>query len=292
MKQVQSIPGSDRHQHWFMLRTRQQLEHFNEVPWISKQSRAFLADKVPSNINYTAVKALCIEDAFAHETDFIDIPPSIHLFPSLEYLRLPKKYVPHLQQGEIPASVRVLEIMGKGTVTFLDKLSFPQIEWLKGLPTALKFAKDTFPHLRHLTLRLDSHRTMLPVLAELDQLETLGIGPNHDGAVFAAIGEDRLTTLALGSGKIQTLDGIERLQSLVAVSLTNMDKLENIDGLARLSKLSEVNITWCANLSNYDPLLRISTLQHVEIFSCKKFDMLNYGPKLQSLPLKTMRMPH
>lgn len=274
-----------------MLRTVQQLEHFNQEPWIAGQAHAFLAEKIPPDINFRAVKALCLEDVFYRETNFTDIPESLHLFSNLEYLRLPKKYIPQLRQGDIPDSVRVLEIIGEGTVTFPGKLAFPQVERLAGIPTALKFTRYNFPHLRHLTLRLDSRRTMLPVLAQLDRLETLGISPNHDGAVFEALAGTHLTVLALGSGQIRTLDGLERLQSLVAVRVTNMDKLENIESLVKLPGLAEVEISWCANLSNYEALLALPALEHLSIFGCKKFDPNKYEAKLKSLPLKTLSYP-
>lgn len=280
-----------RNQHWFMLRTEQQLENFNQEPWVEVRPRTFLAGKIPLELDLATIRALCLEDVFAGQTDFTDIPGSLHLFPGLEYLSLPKKYVPQLQPGDIPESVRVLEIIGEGPATFPGVVSLPQIEQLAGLPTALKFTKYTFPRLRHLTLRLDRQRGMLSVIADMDQLETLGISPNRDGAVFEAVEKLKLVALYLGSGAIQTLDGIERLQSLRTVRLTNMDKLTNIEGLARLSNLTEITISWCANLVDYEALLEIPTLEYLEIFGCKKFDSRSYGPRLQSLSLKTLRHP-
>jgi hypothetical protein len=280
-----------RDQHFFMLRSEQQLAHFSQQPWVSLRRRAFLADAVPAHIAPTAVKALCIEDVFAHETDAVDIPSSLHRFPRLAYLRLPKKYVSSLRQGDIPSSVQVLEIIDTGAATFPAHISLPQVRQLAGIPTVLKFTPHTFPQLRHLVLRLDRQRTMLARLADFDSLETLAMTPNHDNAVFAAVSPARLTALTLGGGSLKTLNGIERLQQLVSVGLSGMNSLETIEALLKLPKLAEVSIAYCANLAQYDALLQIATLERLTIFGCKRFERNLYRPRLEELHLKMLSLP-
>lgn len=273
-----------------MLRSDRQLAHFGEEPWISLQARAFHADIVPASINPSAVIALCLEDVFGYETDYVDIPPSLDHFPNLAYLRLPKKYIPALRPGDIPNSVRVLEVIDPGSATFPANIRLPGVKQLEGIPTALKFTSNNFPHLRHLTLRFDRQRTMLPRLAKFDSLESLAISPNHDGAIFAALSPTCLTALVVGGGALQRLDGIERLQNLVQVGVNRMDKLESIEALARLPIVQEITIQYCAILAHYDALLHIPALEELAIIGCKRFDSAQYRSLFEALDLKKLTL--
>jgi hypothetical protein len=285
------FPGSERNQHWFMLRSERQLEQFAQEPWAAFRARAFLADRIPSDVDLDSVKALCIEDQFHLETQCADVPACVHWFRSLEYLRLPKKYIPQLRQDSIPDSVRVLETVGDGLARFPEGISVPNVVRLVGGYVALQFTPKTFPRLKHLDLRLDSRRTMLAVLSELSQLQTLSIGPNRDGEVFGAVGAKALAVLNLAGGAIETLAGIERLRSLRAVGLRSLDKLKDISSLARLPKLQDVMITWCARLAAFDPLLQLASLEYLDIFGCKSFRSEEYALALAERNLKGLSLP-
>jgi hypothetical protein len=285
------FPGSDRKQHWFMLRTERQLEQFGQEPWAALRARAFLADRIPPDIDPGSVKALCIEDHFHLDTQCADVPASVHRFRSLEFLRLPKRYIPQLRQDSIPDTVRVLDTIGDGPATFPEGITLPNVVRLIGGNAALKFTPKTFPCLSHLELRLDGKRTMLGVLRDLSQLQTLSIGPNRDTEIFGAVGAKALTVLNLAGGAIETLAGIERLRSLRAVGLRSLDKLKDIGALARLPKLKGVMITWCAKLSAFDPLLQLASLEYLDIFGCKGFRAEEYGPALADKNLRELRLP-
>lgn len=274
-----------------MLRTERQLDPFRQEPWTAFRARAFLADRIPRDIDPGSVKALCIEDEFHRDGRFDDVPDCVHRFRALEYLRVPKSYVAHLRQDSIPDTVRVLETIGDGPAAFPEGISLPQVVRLVSGNAALKFTANTFPRLRHLDLRLDGKRTMLPVLRELSHLQTLGIGPNKDAQIFGAIGAQGLATLNLAGGALTTLAGIERLRFLSAVGLRSLDKLTDIEALTRLPRLKDVVLTWCAGLSAFDPLLRLAALEYLDIFGCKRFRSEEYRAALAGRNLRELNLP-
>jgi hypothetical protein len=275
-----------------MLRTRRQLEAVTQTTSHGLHNRCFLAPEIPPTIDRARVKGLCIEgDGGFEESRFTDIPDTVHSFPHLEYLRLPKRYVPELRPQAFPSRVRVLEIVGDGAIGFPEEITFPHVQRLTTDRVALRFGPQTFPRLKHLQFLLDSRRSMLAVLPELKLLQTLSIGPNRDGEIFRAVGASALRALNLAGGTMRALGGIERLESLTAIGLRSLDKLEDIDALTQLPKLNDVMITWCAKLSDYRPLLRLSALDYLDVFGCKNFDVAHYGPKLQTLRLKGLSLP-
>ena len=284
------FPGSDRDQHWYMLRTEHQLEQFTEQR-AESQARAFLEDRIPKRIDPGSVKALCVEDHFHVGTRYKDVPNCIHRFRSLEYLRIPTRYVPHLREDSIPSSVRVLETIGDCPATFPEGISLPNVVRLEAPTAPLKFTAVTFPNLRHLELRFDGKRSMFPVLRDLSRLHSLSIGPNRDPEIFEAVGAKALAVLNLAGGAIDSLAGIERLRSLSAVGLRSLDKLKDISALPKLPKLKDVMITWCGKLSAFDPLLRLAALKYLDIFGCKSFRLDKYQAALAGRNLRKLSLP-
>jgi hypothetical protein len=250
-----------------------------------------LIDRFPDDLDPDTVKALCIEDQYQYETKCTDIPDCIHQFRSLQYLRVPNRYIPHLRPDSIPQTVRVLATDGAGAVTFPREISLPNVVRLDDGYAPLRFTPQTFPGLKHIHLQLDAKRTMLPVVRELTKLQTLSIGPNRDGEVFAWVGAKELTVLNLASGTLETLAGIERLRDLTAVGLRSLYRLKNIGALTRLPSLNDVMLTWCANLIAFDPLLRIASLKYLDIFGCKGYRADRYGAALAARKLKGLPLP-
>lgn len=100
----------------------------------------------------------------------------------------------------------------------------------------------------------------LPALSGMDSLRRLSLG-DFQGRNLTGLDLPRLTWLGL-SFHVNSLEGIQRLESLEWLDLEGMDGL-SLEPLAALKRLSFLSVNNCRNM-DYSPLLRIPSLETVE----------------------------
>lgn len=89
-----------------------------------------------------------------------------------------------------------------------------------------------------------------------------------------------LRSLVLLQSNVQSLDGIEQMQSLEVLKLALIPKLKNIARLIELPHLKDLSIEGCVNIDDFDVLFSISGLREiglrggVKLSSMRKFSDL------------------
>ena len=106
----------------------------------------------------------------------------------------------------------------------------------------------------------DPPEAALTHLSGMDSLRRLGLG-DFQGQDLTGLNLPRLTWLGL-SFHVNSLEGIQRLESLAYLDLEGMDGL-SLEPLTQLERLSFISVNGCQNM-DYTPLLRIPSLETVE----------------------------
>lgn len=87
----QAYPGSDREQHWFIVRTQEQFDQLQQPPWDSFRSRVLFADRLPPGHQHPDIQAITLEDHLAPDpAQPRQLPAGFHQWPQVSYLRIPQ----------------------------------------------------------------------------------------------------------------------------------------------------------------------------------------------------------
>jgi hypothetical protein len=176
--------------------------------------------------------------------------------------------VPHLKPGDIPSSVKTLVFHDSGRFQIPSHIELQQVERVTVAYGELIFEKRNFPQLQYLHLKLDRKGVLLNRLPSFERLRLLSIHP-CSSSMFSVLDKLRLGYLRLNNSRSETLEGIERLETLTDLWLQGWSKLTDLSPLARLPLLEDLTLTYCKRIVNATALLEIPSLRRLFVWECK-----------------------
>jgi hypothetical protein len=254
-------------------------------PMVIHGNRLLPWDRLPRSVNPSTIETLRVFTASTSAQG--GLPSYLLRFNRLSTLVIPPQIVPTLHPKLLPEglkSLRILEEINpkRNPVTFANRVSFPTIEELGG-SWPVVFDPPTFPALRFLHLHFDRRKKMLARLPALRTVTALGLVGFNDTAIFELIAGMRLNWLALfGSWRVENLEGIERLDSVEALRVSEFPRLTSLDPLARLPRLAALEVCSCNGLSKLDALLQIPSLRVAEFYACDMKRVAEIRPALEA----------
>ena len=92
-----------------------------------------------------------------------------------------------------------------------------------------------------------------------------------------------------GCAKLQNVDGLRNLTSLVELDLRDCIKLQNVDGLRDLTALERINLECCTALQNVDGLKGLTSLEVLLLSNCTELKNVDGLKGLTSLSILDLR---
>lgn len=138
---------------------------------------------------------------------------------------------------------------------------------------------DSFNKLRD--LRID-WKPCYSSLFKTNKLKTLVINNLSVNDLTDLVFNESLTRLDLIKSRITSIDGIENLINLQALSLYGCSKLLRIDSISEL-ELERLEIKSCKKIETLDPVLSVTSLVEVNMDRCGSFSSDKDVNKLSSL---------
>lgn len=282
-------PGSRRDEQWIGFVTanqqRMMIDRWPGSPF-ARQSFVF---NTPGEQAAIGVRSLVVEDVFYKEYEGSrSLPEVLPRLRHLEYLALPIPYIKDLERDAIPASVRVLAAIGKGSARFQKGLQLPHVTQLLAWEAQVDFDEGAFPSLVRLAARTSTERSW-KLLAKL-QLGGLDCGPIGSSAAFHHLRGEGLTHLNVHGGSIESLEGLQRLEQLRYLRLKNLPRLRDISALRHLPALVELDILYCSAIEQPEVLAEIPPLRRLLLVRCRGLTAESLSPLFGDRTLEQLRI--
>ena len=155
---------------------------------------------------------------------------------------------------------------------------------LKNLHIQTLFSPIDFARLPQLTaLGLQWNNSNLVNLHALRNLNHLSISEFTEGDLKVIPSLTSLKSLAMATAKCKTLNGIEKLVNLEAVSLGAFRGLKDITAISRLEKLRYLEFDICPKMQDFSPLGRLQNLEILELLDCKNLESIQFVKDMKKL---------
>lgn len=259
---------------WVLIDSKEEFLDFKRIyPWPDK---VFMWNTNFNNSQLLEMQVLRLE---VSSNNTKELPIFVKYCNNLECLSIPFKFLKSLCNENLPSSLKILHLCGKGSIALSNHLHLPQIESLTVSGT-LKF-QDNFPNLRNLEVRLDPQGIILERISVCKNLVALNVWPCNNKNVLSKLGNLPLEDLRLNNGNLSSLTGIEQLTSLKRVWIQNLPNLVDLSPLKRIKNLEVLTIAYCKHLQNIQPLIEIPTLANLTIFACGNIGINKIEPILK-----------
>ncbi|XP_056176148.1 disease resistance protein RPV1-like [Syzygium oleosum] len=259
---------------------------------------------------WTMEKLEKIEAAYNHDLH-VEIGNGIYRSPSLRILKLSCAEIYAVPR--LPASLLILHLSTLSINTFPDLSNLMNLKelYLRFGPCAYdvksyELVEDSIPgwigklsKLESLSLYYDYVTTLPTNIGLLPQLKALNLGcsnlrclPRVPSNLLSLLLYDcrsllsmdlsnlrKLSSLAISSSAISEIRGLDRLENVQDLRLSNLGQVEKLTGLSNLNKLRSLQVLNCGKLVEIQGELPKS-LEELGIFSC---DSLQKLPDLLSL---------
>ena len=106
------------------------------------------------------------------------------------------------------------------------------------------------------------------MVAGLQKLEGLQIGPVPDAKLWKLLARHPLRRLFVMRGGLTNLKGVEALENLETLTIKGMNGLVDASAIKGLKKLHEVSFDFCANLGDVSFLATMKSLKAITFWGC------------------------
>jgi hypothetical protein len=266
--------------HWVVVEDSEQVERYRKL-WgnFGGSERVVCWADLPAKAGEVEDLIVYFHALFASEFRKAQrLEHDLRFLEGLSSLSIPVSFVPELDPGALPASLRRIAVEGDGRASFAKGYRFPDILvldawWPLSCPNReVKFAAEAFPSLQEVSCRIDAKQAILNVLASYPRMACVYVGPVKDEGVLAKLAPIAIDCLKLERGSVTSLEGIQNIRGMRFLSVKNMDRLVDISALALCKDLEVLQIHWCANLRDHESLLKIPRLKSIFLFRCNALD--------------------
>ena len=104
-----------------------------------------------------------------------------------------------------------------------------------------------------------------------------------DSKDFNKIFNSNIENIEVVKGKIESLDGIDKIKSLKALTMNSFPKLNNYEAVGKAEKLEFLRLSGCGSLKNISFIETCRNLKWITLENCKEIETLRPLEKLPNL---------
>lgn len=117
----------------------------------------------------------------------------------------------------------------------------------------------------------------------LKKLRHMGVSEFKEDDFSEISSLSSLKSLSIATAKCKTLNGIEKLVNLEALSIGAFRGLTDISAISKLNKLRYLEFDICPKMQNFSPLGKLQDLEILELLDCKNLESIQFVKDMKKL---------
>lgn len=175
-------------------------------------------------------------------------------------------YIHHLNEMKSAPSTKYISIRDYGPDFELDYSAIYSLSKLESLSIYTSDRQEiNYQHFPILHSTALFWRPKAKSLYQCTSLETLFLGKYSEPDLTKLESLTNMTYLRINTGSVKRLQGIEKLQNLTTLLLTQATRLEDLTGIEQLPNLRYLTIDNCRNIKNIQLLNEMSQTVNIKI---------------------------
>jgi Leucine-rich repeat (LRR) protein len=231
---------------------------------------------------------LIVDDEYSPVTP-TEFPSVVGQMSNLRSLSMPSTLIQFIDSRWIPSTLERLEITGNKSAAIPPSVVLPSIVELWANKTL--FTRAQFPNLVSLKIQLGSGKKILATVGAMDALVRLECWDVRDNQILQTSTATSLLSLALVTGPLDTLVGLERFVSLAQLRLIALPRLNDVSALSLLKTLTTLTIGHCGAIESVDAILDLPKLRDLTFHDCADSPQERLKAALPTMRLEKVFVP-